>query len=109
MKTLTDADQPAFPIDCGEVVFTGLTKREEFAKSFLAAAIMRNGICSHDYTAYAIAQADKLIKSLNETAEERPEPSWAKEQNEKFVQRIKDAAARARKAHNGYDIFGNPQ
>jgi hypothetical protein len=114
MKTLTHPDQPAYPIDCGDLVFTGLTKREEFVKDILCANIVRNGILSPDLITQSITTADNLIKALNETAEDRPVPNWFIGQKEEYLEGVKKAAGRAHSEYNtelkgGYDIFGRPQ
>jgi len=76
MKHLpNNADQPAYPFDAGDVVFTGLSKREEFAKAAMQGLLanyreygMYGNSESSPMVAYQAVQcADETLAELERT------------------------------------------
>lgn len=70
MKQIKNSDNPAFPIQTGTVLFTGLTKREYFAAAAMQ-GLLANPILhketnlSNNVVAVSIQLADDMLRGLD--------------------------------------------
>jgi hypothetical protein len=70
MKHLpNNADQPSYPIDTEDVVFTGLSKREEFAKAAMSGLLAFPGQGKDEalIASLAVRCADASLAELERT------------------------------------------